>query len=495
MDRKSVWRAAPAVLAALAAAAAWAEPSGNGATLETVAQGAAGEGLAFPAAQSMMREGSDLLRASEAQAVAKEKDAEADKSLGQPKVTFSTKMIWGSKTLDYGTLSVGSSIAGAAQRYPGLGAVLQSLPAKARSELAGLKIPLHYKTDIDGPRMTLAGYWLLYTGGQISAKQEAGEAAAREARDDLRRDADALDRDLAQKYFGVQLCRAVTKLREDALADQEREVARAKGFEHAGTLSRLERMSVEVNRDKAKRDLLAARADEKVAVAELSRLLKEKDIGSLATPLFVLKGSVGPLESWQDAALASSPVLAAYGAKTEQAGALVKAAKGAYHPTVYAFGEKNLIKNYLTIPEPDWAAGVGVSFTLWNNRDRAAALASARATKERAEAGAAEARSQVLSGVEVAWLRTTQMQDQYELTRSTVALAEENLRMREAAFASGLSTANEVWDARTKVTGAKVEQKVAAYKFVVAWAALNSAAGTMEKFNESIAGPGRAVEQ
>ena len=172
----------------------------------------------------------------------------------------------------------------------------------------------------------------------------------------------------------------------------------------------------------------------------------------------------------------------------------MKAAKGAWMPTVYAFGEKNLIKHYLTIPEPDWMAGIGVKFTLWNNRDRSAELAAARAVEEKALAGTAEVRSRLESGVEVAWLRTRQMRELYALTRSTVSLAEENLRMREAAFAQGLTTANELWDARTKLTGARVEQKVAAYKFVVAWAALNAAAGTMPKFMDSLSRADRVIE-
>lgn len=511
MEKRSVFgleaKAALAAKVALAAAGALfagAAFGGTGAApvapaapaaLSDLARGAGQAGLTFSEAQTRMRTGSALLRASESEAVAREMEAEADKSLSGPKVDFNAKMIWGTKTLDYGTLNVGSTVLGAASKSPALGSLLQGLPASAQAELAGMKLPLHYKTDIDGPRVSLDARWVLYSGGRIEAKQAAGEAAAREARANLRRDADSLDRELAQKYFGVKLAQSVVRLRKEALEDQEREVRRALAFEKAGTISRLERMNVEVNRDKARRELLASQSDLRVAGAELSRLVKEGSETALATPLFVLKDSVGDLKHWQDAALAASPALAAYGAKTEQAGNLVKAAKGAYLPSVYAFGEKNLIKHYLTIPEPDWMAGVGLTFTLWSDRDRSAQLASARATEARAKAGLEEARSQVLSGVEVAWLRTTQMQDLYALTRSTVALAEENLRMRKAAFASGLATSNEVWDARTKLTGAKVEQKVAAYKFVVAWAALNSAAGTMEKFNESAASGARVVEE
>ena len=480
-----------ALCSAVIAAPAWA----GAASLSDLQRGNEPGALSFAGAREALITGSDQLRAAGAEVEARQQQALADKGLNHPTVTLDTRMVWGSKTVDLGVLDAGGKIASYAATSPAIGPLLKSLGPAVMQEVASLRIPLHYKMDIDGPRSALQATWVLYSGGRISAKQAASEAAAREASSNLRSEADSLEKELAEKYFGVQLARAVTTLRSEALKSQQREVDRAVAFEKAGTLSRLERMSVEVNRDKARRDLLASESDEKVARAELARLVRSDVSGKLSTPLFVIEGDIGPLEAWQQEALASSPVVASYGAKTEQARELVKAAKGAWMPTVYAFGEKNLIKHYLTIPEPDWMAGIGVKFTLWNNHDRSADLAAARAVEEKALAGSAEVRSRLASGVEVAWLRTNQMRDLYRLTRSTVSLAEENLRMREAAFAQGLTTANELWDARTKLTGARVEQKVAAYKFVVAWAALNAAAGTMPKFMDSLSRSDRTVEQ
>ena len=45
--------------------------------------------------------------------------------------------------------------------------------------------------------------------------------------------------------------------------------------------------------------------------------------------------------------------------------------------------------------------------------------------------------------------------------------------------------ADEVNDARTKLLGAQIARRVAAYRFVAAWAALNGIAGTMHEFESS----------
>ena len=114
--------------------------------------------------------------------------------------------------------------------------------------------------------------------------------------------------------------------------------------------------------------------------------------------------------------------------------------RGELKPKVYAFGTKNLIKHYLTLPEPDWMAGVGVTFTLWDNHDRFDKLNAARSVVTKAEAARSEAKNQVATAVAVAFLRVMQAREEFELTGSTVELARENLRLREASFAEGSPT-------------------------------------------------------
>ena len=179
-------------------------------------------------------------------------------------------------------------------------------------------------------------------------------------------------------------------------------------------------------------------------------------------------------------------MLARIDAQKSRAGEGVRAAEGAFHPQVFAFGTKNLIKHYLTPVEPDWMVGIGVKFTLWSNQDRFAALAAARSVEEKAGAARSEADNQLATMVEVAFLRTTQAREEYDLTASTVALAAENLRLRESSFAEGLSTAIDVREARTQLVGAQIAQRAAAYKFVVSWAMLHAAAGVMPDFSNTI---------
>lgn len=173
-------------------------------------------------------------------------------------------------------------------------------------------------------------------------------------------------------------------------------------------------------------------------------------------------------------------------AQRRQAEQGVTAAKAAWHPQVYAFANYNMIKHYLTIPEPDWIAGIGLKFTLWDNKDRNASIAAANSLVTKAQAAHDEARNRIQTAVQTAYLKSNEAREAYRLTDSTLSLAKENLRLREKGFSEGLSTADEVNDARTKLLAAEIARRVAAYRFVVAWAMLNATSGDMNAFEQSV---------
>ena len=420
--------------------------------------------LDFSQARQLALDRVDSIKVEAAETAKRESEAKSARSLHGPKIELDSKQIWGRKTLDYGTVNLGGLI-------PGL-----RLPP----------IDLYHEEDIGGPRAAINAQLPIYMGGAINAKVRAADEAVYESQARTQAQRDTVDTELAQKYFAVQLARSIERLQNEMLHQQELEVRKALRFEKTGTISRLERMAVEVNRDTAKRELLTAQTNRRVAESELAGLLREENVGELKNPLFVVTEDIGTLKSWQDKALGASPVLKSVVAQRRQAEQGVTAAKAAWHPQVYAFANYNLIKHYLTIPEPDWIAGIGLKFTLWDNKDRNASIAAANSLVTKAQAAHDEARNRIQTAVQTAYLKSNEAREAYRLTDSTLSLAKENLRLREKGFSEGLSTADEVNDARTKLLAAEIARRVAAYRFVVAWAMLNAACGDMNAFEQSV---------
>ena len=420
--------------------------------------------LDFSQARQLAHDRVDSIKVEAAETAKRESEAKSARSLHGPKIELDSKQIWGRKTLDYGTVNLGGLI-------PGL-----HLPP----------IDLYHEEDIGGPRAAINAQLPIYMGGAINAKVRAADEAVYESQARTQAQRDTVDTELAQKYFAVQLARSIERLQNEMLHQQELEVRKALRFEKTGTISRLERRAVEVNRDTAKRELLTAQTNRRVAESELAGLLREENVRELKTPLFVVTEDIGTLKSWQDKALGASPVLKSVVAQRRQAEQGVTAAKAAWHPQIYAFANYNMIKHYLTIPEPDWIAGIGLKFTLWDNKDRNASIAAANSLVTKAQAAHDEARNRIQTAVQTAYLKSNEAREAYRLTDSTLSLAKENLRLREKGFSEGLSTADEVNDARTKLLAAEIARRVAAYRFVVAWAMLNAACGDMNAFEQSV---------
>lgn len=432
--------------------------------------------LSFATARALMHERADAIKMDQAVIEQTQFQVKEAKSLSGPKVMLNAQQVEGRKDI-----GMNLDIGGFTGPINGIiGTVGPSLGLPAGSRLPS-SLKFSEELDISGPRASVDMIWPIYTGGAISAKQEATQAAVRQAQAGLDLTREKLDTELVQKYFGVQLARSVEALREQMLTQQNRDLNRAKKFEKAGMIAKIERMSAQVNRDTAERELLNAQTDRRVAETELNKLLKSEKIGALETPLFITR-DLQTLSYWQDLALGNNPVLRSIDAQQHQARMGVKAAKGSFHPQVYAFGHYNLIKHYLTLPEPDWVAGIGVKITLWDNRDRSARVGSAQALVNKAVAAQEEARSEVKKLVEIAYLRSEDALRQYDLTASSIELARENLRLREKSFKEGLSTVDDMNDARNKLIGAEVAQRLACYRFVVAFSYLHAASGLMNDY-------------
>lgn len=436
--------------------------------------------MSFTQAVDQMLWNADQIKMAEADVANAKAKSDAAKWLGGPKVDLNAKQVWGTKTVDFDLGSPSSYIPDHIEKT-----IISSAnalnPAFSKEVEAAFQknVTIHHKTKLDGPRVSIDATWPIFTGGLISAQQDQLRYAVDQASADRDQSITTLEAQMAGRYWGVQLARSVVALRESVLRDENEALRRAEAFQKRGMISKVEKMAVEVSRNNAKTALDESCVDLLVAENQLKTTLRMDFLPPLESPLFVLSGDIGSLESWKQKALAQAPAISKTRAIANRADQAVKAAKAGYYPKVFAFGSKNLVKHYLTLPEPDWVAGIGVSFTLWDNLDRSANVVAAEQLVTKARAARSEARHQIEEAVETAWLHVNQAKDAYFSTLTTTELAKENLRLRQAAFAQGLATSTELDAARTKLTGAELARRLAAYKYVVSLVMLHAASGTM----------------
>lgn len=409
------------------------------------------EDLSFEAARSVLIAKSDQLKAAEANISRQEFEVKAGETLGYPELVLNATQLYGRKTFDLSALPIGVAA---------------------------------YDYNFDGPRSSLLMTWPLYTGGKIGAAHKLHEAELSGAKAELHEAEERLDFQLIGRYFGLRLAATVESLRQTQLEQAERQLARSRRFEAQGQISAVERLSAQVSRDEVARDVVKAQRERESAEAGLARMLRQTSAPRPTTPLFVITSPVEPLDTWLLEAEARNPTLAMIKSKGEAASQGVVVAKSEYLPQVIAFGQYNMITRYLTPIEPNWTGGIGINFKLFSREDRASKVGAAQAQKAQVDALEAEAVNGIQGAVEAAWLRLGQARDQFKLFDSSVALARENLRLRERAFEEGQSVSIDVNEARNSLIRAETGRAQIAYEFVVSLGALLEASGQIARFPE-----------
>ena len=322
----------------------------------------------------------------------------------------------------------------------------------------------------------------LYTGGRIRAARQAGAAGEAEAQAAYVQTANSLFAELVRRYYGLQLARTVQATRVAVLAGVEEHLRSAVRLEEEGFVNRAERLHADVAYAEARREKQKADHLVEIAGIALAGLLADETVPRPDSPLFVQTSELEPATRFVALSTVHQPVFDYLAARRAQAAAGSSAEKGRFRPEVYLFGSKELNRGDLTILDPDWAAGIGVRFALWDRSGRPDRLRAARALERRVEFLEADARRNLHTLIEQSHRVVLSAQEQYIALNETLGLARENLRVRQLAFQEEQATSLEVIDAQLALARVETERAAAAHDFVVALAALLEACGDPGQF-------------
>jgi outer membrane protein TolC len=327
----------------------------------------------------------------------------------------------------------------------------------------------------------LQASWPLFTGGRILAANRAAAAELTATREEGRATEGTLVAELARRYFGLRLAERVVEVRHEVLDALTRHHYEAMRLEQEGLVARAERLHADVALAEADRAWRRSVRDAALARAALADLLASDTAVAPASPLFLADVS-GDAAAFADTAARANPLLGQLAARREQARAARRAEAGTWLPAVSLFALKELVPEDLTILDPEWAVGVGASWTLFDGLGREHRVAAARRLEDRVDALRDAAAHGVATLVEKRWQELTQAREQWQSLEATRELADENVRVRERAFAQGLATSLDVVDARLARARVEVERLSAARDADVALAELLAASGRIEDY-------------
>ena len=283
-------------------------------------------------------------------------------------------------------------------------------------------------------------------------------------------------------YFNILQARNLVKVREDAVATMTTHLSDVNAQLRVGTVARADVLASEVDLANAKQALTTAQNNYQVAVATLNNVIGLPTDTELQIDdeLRYTKYDLA-LEDCTDYGLLYRADAAAAHYAVKQAEASVRAAEAGYHPTVSAAATRsiageNAFKDDHTSSN-QWAAGLSLSWNLFDNGVTAAQVRSAKASLRKAEEARAATEEQVRLDIRTAYLNLRAAEQNIATTETAVAQAEENYKIARVRYNAGVGTNIEVMRASDDLTTARMNYYTALYSYNTGKATLDSAMG------------------
>ena len=323
----------------------------------------------------------------------------------------------------------------------------------------------------------------LFTGGKISAANKAARADYGQALAKLEQAQNNILNEITTKYFGAILAAQTVKIREEFLKNTEQNAKEANQMFKAGTISRVEKMAIEISAAQAKRDYATALNDAAMAQTLLKNLLSEEEEIVFSSSLFMPKQEKIPaLEFFKKRALANNSSLKIVQANLEKTKANIKAQGSEFLPSVYLFATRQLYTKDLTLLEPDYAYGVGFSWNIFEGGSSYNKTKAALRQKESVEELQKNAVKDIQTAIEYYYKKMQNAAMTYKAVQKEIVFSEEFYRARKIGFKAGTSTSLEVNTALTYKLKTELDSVKAQYDFLVSFAVILSLTGDTNTF-------------
>lgn len=426
--------------------------------LSTMASPGYAASLTFSEAWQILQENNNSLAAQQANVERYQHLQNSTSSLNLPSITLGANYTH----LDSDVTINGEQFSDSLSGVPSIGF---PIPPQIVNTLGGITSTI---TEQDIFSSSIRAIWPIFTGGRITAAQNAAEGKSEEAQSQLLMEKQARYEDLSKYYFSVILAEDVVRTRQAVEAGLTQHRDFAIKMEQQGQIARVERLQADASLDKAVVERTKAENDLKIAQLALTQILGQSQSVEPSEQLFINK-NLPHMDVFIDQTLMTYPGLKILDAKEKQASSLIKAEKGKYYPDVYLYGDYSLYEDDSLASEmkPDWLVGIGVNVPLLDTSGRSDKVAAAHSAVSQVQFLKSQAKQDLTVLVQKTYLEANQAIEEVQGLNSSLSLAQENLSLRKKAFTQGLSNSLEVVDAELYLASIKTQQSAARFKYLI----------------------------
>lgn len=286
---------------------------------------------------------------------------------------------------------------------------------------------------------------------------------------------------VAESYLRLLQAKASRDVAQKSLAQLEAQLARARQFEAAGSLGKVDTLRIETARDTAKQ--AALRADAGVLVGERALVLALGLGATTRLDTFDDMPQALPALPWTEQAaielaLRNRPELRGAAERVAQARSAREVARTAYYPNINAVAVYQNNQGVGTI-QPENAAFVGLNlqWDVWDWGKTRASVREADHHRRQAEIVRDRLAEQLVFDVRRRWVEADTARQGLAIAATGVAAAEEAYRIQNARFEQGAATTTDLLESETEVARARLGVIVARYDYLVSLVSLAQGVG------------------
>ena len=326
----------------------------------------------------------------------------------------------------------------------------------------------------------LTAEWVAFSGGKRIFADRVARRLTDVAEVSCSRIGAAEEVALVEQYYGLVLARHATEVCHQRYEALQRHNADALRMEQVGLIDKTARLATQVAMEEAEREWCHAVSVEQVRQTALKRLLGMADEeGQIVptSPLFV--ETELPAEAlFVEAMQRNNYTLTTLSLEQQVAADKLCMDIGSYLPEVALFGKQTLWAHGLPSNLlPRTIVGVGFTWNLFDGLGRERTVAQTRLTQQTLAWSREDAEAELTVAVTELYATLQRTMEDIRVLDTTIALSEELLRMRRAAFAEGMATSTELIDAENSLATSRLARLTAQYACNVAWANLQAVCG------------------
>jgi len=325
---------------------------------------------------------------------------------------------------------------------------------------------------------TLTGVQPIFIGGKLLAAKNYSSDEKSSSGLELQKTKNDIIEEVVDNYLTIILVKEIIRTRESVLDGMKQHEQKAARLLREGLIANYNYLRAKVAVADAERNLFDDKNKYDLALMNLKTTMEvSDDYQVIINDNLSFIDVFDSLDIFKNSMDQSQPLLKILELKRDEANLKYKSEFSKLLPQIAAFGQYEMLPQYLSTLEPRWTVGIQASLNIFNGFQDYLSLQSASHLEEEIKYLQADTHSKLELLLNKNYKDAANAKDRYLKLNETIGLAQENLRLNDKRFETGLGTSLEVIDAELSLEKDLIESKLSLFEYYQKLTALYTTAG------------------